>query len=74
MTLLATAFYVWYAATRRSQVVVILASAALLTVSAPALVGSHVSTALESLSVITLGAAGLVATGVWLHLVNPDRA
>ncbi len=74
VTLLATAFYVWYAATRRAQVVVILASAALLTVSAPALVGSHVSKALESLSVITLGAAGLVATGVWLQLVNTDRA
>ena len=74
VTLLATTFYVWCASARRSQRALILMSAALLTISAPALVGSHASAALESLSVITLGALGLVAAGAWLHLVNADRA
>jgi hypothetical protein len=74
VALLATAFYAWSAATRRAQRALILASAALLTVSAPALVGFKASAVLESYSIITLGALGLVAAGTWLHLVNPERA
>jgi len=78
VTLLAAYWYVWWALRqvppgrgRRWRFGLLWTSVALITLSAPALVGKRVTGALESLNAITLGA--LIVVGLGVSLLSPLR-